>query len=319
MWMKTALLSLLFPGLLLAQNEVRGRIYPAPGETSLPPDITVTLEFPMEAFEETTYVNQKGEFRFGVSAGEFVDAYVTLKSPGYQTKRIHFDSFDRFPRYLTVTLGPRLPSEGDLNPGGGVVGASELAVPREAIRKLSEAAEKAGKGDYKKALKLIDQSEKIAPDFVEVYASRAVVLMKMKQLKKAEEVLKKAIELDANHFSAQKNLGYLYLITKREPEAVAPLQKAIEINSSDASSLGFLGEALYQTGKYDDAVEPLKKALKLNPEFFRASYRLGYVYIQLKQYPEALAAFEQFLKTNQGMPDTRVRDLVVQLKAALNP
>ncbi len=107
--------------------------------------------------------------------------------------------------------------------------------------------------------------------------------MKMNRLDEAERAFQKAIELDENHFSAQKNLGFLYLATKRETQAVAPLQKAVEINSSDSTAQGFLGEAFYQTGNFEEAIEPLQKALE----------------------------------TNQGMDDTRVRDIVEQLKAAL--
>jgi len=305
-------------GLALAQGEVRGRVYPAPGEASLPQDITVTLEFPMETFEDTVVVDQKGEFRFNFSAGEFVDAYVTLKCPGYQTKRIHFNSFDRFPRYLTVTLGPRLPSNDQpRSENPAVVGTDELKAPQETLRHLSQAARLMSENKPEEALDQIQEAEDLSPNFVEVHASRGMVLMKLNRLKEAEESLKKAIELDENHFASQKNLGFLYLATRRESEALEPLQKAVEINSSDSSALGFLGEAYYQNGNYKEAVKPLQKALEINPEFFRASYRLGYVFVELKRYPEALDAFRKFLATNKGMNENNVRNIVKQLEAAL--
>jgi tetratricopeptide (TPR) repeat protein len=303
-------------GYPVAAQGISGRVLPAPGESQLPNDITVTLELPMEAFEETASLNPEGKFFFSVSAGSFVDAYLTVRSPGYQIKRIHITGDDRMPGSLLLTLGPRLPSDSAPKGNPTVVDAVTLeSVPEKARKEFEKATEASRKGDSEGALKHLDAALKIHPAFSAAWVAKGVALMKARKPDEAETCLKKAVELTPNDFTANKDLGYLYLSSRREKEAIEPLKVAAAAAPEDSATLAFLGEALYQTGNYEEAAAPLQKAVEVAPDFFRASYRLGYVYVQLKRYDEALAAFELFLKSNKGMDDTQVKKLVEQLQA----
>jgi len=191
-----------------------------------------------------------------------------------------------------------------------------LLLPDKARRELEKARESEDKGKMEDALKSIDKAMGQASEFPEPYMEKARLLLKMNQRAAAEPLLQKAVSIDPANFIGHKLLGYLYLTTGKETDAIPEIDAALKLSPEDVDCLAFRGEALYQTKQYEDAAASLSKALELAPDYYRASWRLGYAYVQLKKYPEALKAFEQFMKTNKKLPTAKVEELMQQLRAA---
>jgi len=295
-----------------------GRVQPAPGESVLPKEVTVTLELPMESYEETVTVNPEGKFFFSVWAGTFVAARLTVRSPGYQARMIQLSTDDRIPPVLILSLGPRLAHAPAANPSSLVVDAAALAtVPEMAVKEFRKAEEESNQGKLESALQHLGKALKKAPDFAVALALQGIVLTRLHRLDEAEVSFRKALEFSPHDSGANKNFGYLLLTTGRETEAVTLLQTAVEDSPADVSALAFLGEALFQSGRTQESLTPLEKAHELAPDFFRVSYRLGFVYLKLGREKDALQAFQQFLKTNRGMDDSQVKELVDKLEKAV--
>jgi tetratricopeptide (TPR) repeat protein len=194
------------------------------------------------------------------------------------------------------------------------VDLKDLAVNSKARPHLERANKAIGKRDFTSALTLLENAVSLQPDLPSAFSTMGQVLMKLKRADEAEAAFARALVLIPDYFEALKGIGYLYLTTGREGQAIEPLSRAAALHRNDGSIHGFLGEALYHAKRVSEAEAPLRRALALYPGNFRASYRLGYVYLELNRYPEALECFRLFLKTNVGLNETKVRALVDQLE-----
>ena len=66
---------------------------------------------------------------------------------------------------------------------------------------------------------------------------------------RAEEALKKSLEIDPKNAGAMRHLAYVFYSRHEFEPAAAHARKAIEMNSTDGDSYGILGDALIETGK----------------------------------------------------------------------
>ncbi len=97
-----------------------------------------------------------------------------------------------------------------------------------------------------------------------VFANYGSILKGLGNLKKAELLQRKAIELNPNFANAHSNLGNLLCDLGKSKEAEMSYRKAIELNPNFANAHHNLGYILSESGKYSEAIKSYKSALKLN-------------------------------------------------------
>ncbi|MFL1011572.1 FlgO family outer membrane protein [Flavisericum labens] len=110
---------------------------------------------------------------------------------------------------------------------------------------------------------------------------------KVEELKKAENLFKKAIEYDSEFCRAHVGLAETYLEyifwgrespKKMLEKASVPALTALAINSNDGGTFGALGAICYYKYEKESALRYLKKAIELNPSYVGAYNKLGWIY-----------------------------------------
>lgn len=110
---------------------------------------------------------------------------------------------------------------------------------------------------------------------------------KVEELKKAENLFKKAIELDPKFCRAYVGIAETYLeyifwgreSPKKMVElATTPAHTALAINANDGGTFGALGAISYYKYEKELAILHLEKAIDINPSYVSAYNKLGWIY-----------------------------------------
>ncbi|WP_242203569.1 FlgO family outer membrane protein [Aestuariivivens insulae] len=110
---------------------------------------------------------------------------------------------------------------------------------------------------------------------------------KVEELKNAENLFKKAIDLDPNFCRAYVGVAETYLEYifwgRESPKkmlelASTPALKALAINSNDGGTFGALGAISYYKYEKETAILYLKKAIEINPSYVGAYNKLAWIY-----------------------------------------
>ena len=113
---------------------------------------------------------------------------------------------------------------------------------------------------------------------------------------KAENLFKKAIELDPKFASAHALLGYAYLkqarnswvndVEKARRMSEINVARALELDPNNIDALGSSGQILMDAGKHEEAIQSFRKAARLAPN-----------------YVDNLAPLSLFLAMSEGDPN----------------
>ncbi|MBR2273786.1 MAG: tetratricopeptide repeat protein [Alphaproteobacteria bacterium] len=159
---------------------------------------------------------------------------------------------------------------------------------------------------YKEALKSIFyESEKHWP----LYYALAVSYDRNNEWNKAEENLKKALDLSNRHPQVLNYLGYSWLKNNINVDKAASLiLEAYEKEPNDGIIMDSLGWVYFKTGDYKNAISYLEKASELNPQNAIISDHLGDAYWLGGRKNEAIFLWKQSLhqKENQEELNPRV-------------
>ena len=86
----------------------------------------------------------------------------------------------------------------------------------------------------------------------------------------AERLYREVLRLDPDSYDAYLNLGVLYGLADRNPEAAAALERAVEIDPDRADAYALLTIAYIKTGRAEEGLQQLEKALEIDPDHPRA-------------------------------------------------
>ncbi len=130
------------------------------------------------------------------------------------------------------------------------------------------------------------------------------VYMEVGEWEKAENSLKKALEIDKDFTDARLNLGILYLRTKRYKEAKEYLQRSIEDETFEKKHIAYfyMAKLKRELDDKDSYLKNLKKATAYNPMFIEAQMELGSAYMEIREYEKAEKVYISLLNNNFKYP-----------------
>lgn len=154
------------------------------------------------------------------------------------------------------------------------LGVSEIALPEESFS--------AAKKNALRALRLNRNSP-------EAYASLAFAVWAYDwDTEEAENLYRRALELNANYPRAHEWYAYLLSSENRHEEAVQSMERAEKLDPNSPSLNTMYGFLLYNARRYEGAYAKTRRSIELQPDYYLALQGLGWVCPPLEKYDEAI-------------------------------
>ena len=155
------------------------------------------------------------------------------------------------------------------------------------------------------ALMVLDDAQRVDPNYYPTYNQRGLVYQYKGDLKKAEAAFKKALELEPNDPTVRYNLAQVYLSEGKLDEALEMLKQGVTLDPSSAQLQLLYGKVLAVKGDLANAEQALAKGTKLDPLNAGAWLNLGQVYFLEGKYDEAVKALQSSLELDPlSYPET---------------
>ena len=160
----------------------------------------------------------------------------------------------------------------------------------------STAIAHAKRGDWEKAIPLLEKALAIIPDDEETRMLLAEAYGAADQYEKAYLHLEKVLEASPNSARVLRALGILCSRRQNYKRAIGYLERAVELDSGHAQSFYRLGAAYDSKKLYDRAVKSFEKAISLDPRFTKAYQALGFTYESMGDRESAVECFKKALR-----------------------
>ncbi len=186
------------------------------------------------------------------------------------------------------------------------------------IRRWQDDAEGMAEKSIKNNIKLAPQQGLMrTPDkTVDEYLSEAVAALNMKDYFTAENMAKKALDIDPNNYMVHALFGRVYLKQEKRTKAINSYARSIELNNNYQTSHIGLGISYFETGRAVAAEDNMKArtyfkkaaleyeaAVGILPDTWDEHFNLGYIYARLQRYEDAIAYFTKALPLSQDNGD----------------
>ena len=113
-------------------------------------------------------------------------------------------------------------------------------------------------------------------------------------MKKAKELILKALEIDETHFVVHSSLGFLNLMERNYDDALVAYKRALELDPNESDVHLNLARCLVFRGQPEEALPFINEAKRLNPRYpwwYHAT--TARIYFHSERYVEALAECER--------------------------
>ncbi|MGH7306891.1 MAG: tetratricopeptide repeat protein, partial [Candidatus Rokuibacteriota bacterium] len=118
-------------------------------------------------------------------------------------------------------------------------------------------------GDVDGAMRLLDESIRLAPTFARPYSYRAAIAVELGDREAALTWLQRGLQADPDSWRTHRNLGRLLSDLERYPEAEMHLRRTVQLFGDDAGGRLALARVLYAQGKHDDFAKEARAAVGL--------------------------------------------------------
>jgi uncharacterized protein (TIGR02466 family) len=192
----------------------------------------------------------------------------------------------------------------------------------KALRLSGLAAYESGKND--EALQLLSAAVRHAPPSdTGALEDLALVHLRRAEQEKAEQLLRRALEIRPESLAALTRLGSALLTSGQGAEAVEVFRRARDLAPDDAHIRYSYAHALLESGRFDEAVVAADEALALNANDAASLTVKGVALLQLERYRDAEAALARCVEVapqdvNGWMHLGRVRMRLEDSAAALD-
>lgn len=168
----------------------------------------------------------------------------------------------------------------------------------EGVEKVIEEAEALVKrGDFGKALEILNHAAELYPDNQFVFVNRGNLYNNnFKDYNAAIADYNKTIEINPKFPWPYHNRALAYGQLERWDEAVVDYGRAIELDPTYADAYNGRAWAYCQVGKFEEAVVDADRALNLKPNEANYFDTRATAYVGLKRYEDALADMDRAIK-----------------------
>ena len=119
---------------------------------------------------------------------------------------------------------------------------------------------------------------------------------KKNNLQVAENLYKKILKINPEHFNSIFYLGTLLSQTKRFNLAKPLLEKAIQIEPNYSHAHNNLGIVFQDLGEHQKAISSYEKAIQIQPNYAKAHNNLGIVLQELGEHQKAMSFYQMAVK-----------------------
>jgi tetratricopeptide (TPR) repeat protein len=159
-------------------------------------------------------------------------------------------------------------------------------------------------GRYDHAVELAKQALAIDPNFAHGYGSLCRAYIGLKQFKKAEKAVRRALELQSENEWFLRMLSISLRFQNRFRRAIAPAQECVRIAPMSAEAHIELAACLVECRRFAKAHQHLDKALELAPTDPAAHFAKGYLLLRQKHWQLAEREFRSALRLDPMDPLT---------------
>lgn len=141
--------------------------------------------------------------------------------------------------------------------------------------------------------------------YVPAYYMLGLTFMELKDDAKAEDLFKRALDLDPNNAEAHNNYGWFLCQRNRIDESLKEFMSALKNPLYETPDKPYVNAGICSRKRNDDkaAEEYFLKSLKLRPNQPQALLNLADIYFKSKDYVGARTQLLAFLRNNQPTPE----------------
>jgi tetratricopeptide (TPR) repeat protein len=253
--------------------------------------------------------NDQGEFGF---AALHVGAYMLKVSmSGYLPLEMNVNVDFSSSAGVSVFLRPASKTHPE-TPGGSSVSAHELSMPADA-RRLADSGKKKLYGETKPdaALRDLQQAAAKAPDYYEAYYHMGMAYLALKDPARAEENLKKAVELSNESYAdADLALAFLYLGRRDATQGEPLLRRGLELNPNSWIGCYELGKLELYRMHLAPALDAANRAQSLAPNEPKVYHLLSLIHLREKNYPAAISDLDAYIRLDPNSPDGKTAEQI---------
>lgn len=129
----------------------------------------------------------------------------------------------------------------------------------------------------------------------EVYVVLSKAYSKIKENKKAIELLNHGLKISTQHANTYLALGNIYLGENNGTDAVKNFQKAIDVEPSNPEALTSKAKVYILINNNEGAISLLDEAIKNDPSYAPAYLELAELYYNMKNYSKAAENYSLYL------------------------
>jgi tetratricopeptide (TPR) repeat protein len=258
--------------------------------------------------------DSRGRFRFpNLPRGYYK---VIINAPGYKLAQQDADLQVLFRIYLTFELladSPKSPSGMPL-----LLDVIDARIPPAAREDFNNGRAALAKKNYKEGIALLEKATLGYSNFFEAQLLLGIAHMDLKEWEKAEEALRRAIEIKPQYAPATIYLGEVYWREKRYPDAEQTLREGLKLDEKSWHGQFTLGRLYWDMGEVAKAGGPIGMTLQLKPDLAEAHLLAGNILLRVNQRERALVEYREYLKlAPKGEFVPQVQELVRKVEKTL--
>jgi tetratricopeptide (TPR) repeat protein len=238
------------------------------------------------------FTTPDGAFDFGSQPADTYD--VVVNRDGYERVDQQI-SLTRNTQDIMIELRRKGPDPNA--PTGALVSLRELSIPRKAHDDMEKGRGLMQKPDYPASLVQFQRAVKEFPAYYEAYAQMGVAYQRMGDVKNAEQMLRKSVDVSKNTYPDAVCLLASLLNDQQKFADAAPLaRKAIELDSTQWQGQFELARALYGLGDLPGAETSAAAAVDLHPDTAETYLVLANIHSHQREYPKLVDDLDHYLK-----------------------
>jgi len=128
---------------------------------------------------------------------------------------------------------------------------------------------------------------------------------------RAEQSLRRAIQLNPNYDFPHVMLAHILTRTGRPTESAAEMARARQLDPLSASVHALAGQLLFQSGKFKEAIETAETTVGPNANFSIAHIVLGEVYERIGRTVEAIRELDRAFESSHNSKPLTIKGYVL--------